>query len=365
MRVLFYHTATEWTGSARVFDAAARGLVARRWEVTFACLGGSPVEARASRGGYDVVPVWLGRGWIPESWRLREVLLERFIEVIFVHTEREQRVAALALRLAERGAVVRRLRAGERVTFRMGARLAARMAATGVVLSSAIDREAAPRLPPRSLEPVVAQLGVDARRHDETRAITASALGAPPSTRLLACVYDPSGKPRAATVLRTLALLKPRHPELRLAIVGAGADHEDLRMHAAALGITSVVSHLGVREDHLSVLRAAELGWVVAEHDEAAFGYLDLMALRVPVLAPRTPLAQHYVADGIAGSLLAAEDAPATAARVASILAHDEQRLAMGNAGHLRALREFPESEMIDGFERAASAARDRVRWRR
>ena len=365
MRVLFYHTAAEWSGSARIFDAAARGLAARRWEVTFACPGGSVVEGRVARGGYDVVPLSPGGGWLTESWRLREILLQRFIEVSFVHTDREHLIAALALRLAERGAVVRRLRPGERVSPGVGGRTAARLAATGILVATLADRDAAPRLPTRSLETVVAEVGIDARHHDEVRAITASALGAPPSARLLACVYAPSAKTRAATVLRTLALLKPRHPELRLAMLGAGSDHEDLRMHAAALGITSVVSHLGVRDDQLAVLRAAELGWVVADHDDAAYGYLDLMALRVPVLAPRSALGEYYVPDGIAGVLLPPDDAPATAARVAAILAHDEQRLAMGNAGHLRALREFPETAMVDGFEQAAFTARDRVRWRR
>ena len=35
----------------------------------------------------------------------------------------------------------------------------------------------------------------------------------------------------------------------------------------------------------------------------------------------------------------------------------------MGNAARTRAQREFAESTMIDGFERAVNAAGDRAKW--
>jgi hypothetical protein len=54
---------------------------------------------------------------------------------------------------------------------------------------------------------------------------------------------------------------------------------------------------------------------------------------------------------------------PATAATVASFLAHDEERIAMGNAGHVRVARDFSERRMVDGFEHAVESARDRTRW--
>lgn len=134
-------------------------------------------------------------------------------------------------------------------------------------------------------------------------------------------------------------------------------------MHAASVGVGASVRFLGDRDDQLSVLRAADLGWVVADHDDAAYAYLDLMALRVPVIADRTTLAQHYVADGITGQLLPSGDAPATAAAVATLLGHEERRLAIGNAARVRVAREFPERHMVEAFETAIAAARDRSRW--
>ena len=160
-----------------------------------------------------------------------------------------------------------------------------------------------------------------------------------------------------------MSLLAPRHPELRLAVVGVGSDAEDLRMHAASLGIGGCVSFLGDRDDQLAILRAADIGWVVADYDDASYAYLDLMALRIPVLADRTALAQHYVADGITGQLLPSGDAPATASALATLLGHEERRLAMGNAGRVRVAREFSVLAMVAAFESAITAARDRSRW--
>ena len=75
-------------------------------------------------------------------------------------------------------------------------------------------------------------------------------------------------------------------------------------MHAAALGLTKIVTFAGERDDYLAILRAASLGWVIASGDAAAFACLDFMAMKVAVLAERGPLAATYVADGITGLLL-------------------------------------------------------------
>jgi len=194
--------------------------------------------------------------------------------------------------------------------------------------------------------------------------LTLAAIGANDGDQLIACVYDSTARRRIAALLRAVALLAPRHPGLRLAIVGPGAEDDDLRMHAAALGITEIVAYVGQRLDQQAVLSAAELAWVAAGGDNAAFGYLDLMALRVPVLAERDALSSRYVADGICGVLLAQPDPGTMAARIAVLLAHGERRSAMGNAGRARVTRDFSEQDMVDGFERATEIARDRSRWR-
>jgi glycosyltransferase involved in cell wall biosynthesis len=364
MRILFLHTEREWSGCARIFAAAARGLGTRGHQVTMVCTADCTVQERLSREGSEVVVLPPDGTVAGDAWRLRSILQERFIEAVFVHSEREQLAVASAMRLAERGAVFRRVPEGEPFNVKGSGRLAGRVAATGVVFASKAERERAKEhLGGFSLGAVVASTGVDVMHYDQVKPVARQSVGAPNQSRLIACVYDPSSRPRLTTVLRTMAILAPRHPELHLAIVGPGSDHEDVRMHAAALGINNVVSHLGERDDHLAVLASAEVGWVAADHDDAALGFLDLMALRVPIVAERSPIAERYVADGIVGCLIQPGDPSETAAAVAAFLARDEQRTTMGNAGRTRVAREFAEAPLIDGFERAVQAAGDRTAW--
>jgi glycosyltransferase involved in cell wall biosynthesis len=358
VRALFLHLAPSWSGGARIIAQAARGLGERGYSTTIVCTPASEVEQGFAGGGTEVVALPMQGGRLARSWRLRRILLDRFVEVVFVHTDREQRLAALALRLGNRGAVVRRLAAGTRLLPPNDGGVALRLAATAFLFSTEEARTES-TVPKRAVSTTVAEVGTDPRLHDGIRPVPRASVGASGGARLIVGVTDGAARPRVANVLRTVALLAPRHPELRLALIGRGSDAEDVRMHAAALGITPVVNHLGPRDDHLAVLRAADIGWVTASGDDAALAFLDFMALRVPILAERTPLAQHYVADGIAGVLLPPADPPAMAAIVAGYLAHDEQRTAMGNAGRARVAREFGESEMLDGFAHAAEAARD------
>ncbi len=368
MRVLFYYSPDEWSGSARAFAAASVALAGRGYQCTYVCRADSAVEQRLTPSadalpGVELAPLPMGGPWMHESLRLRQLMLEHYVEVVFVHSEREQLVASLAIRLAERGALVRRIAAGGKLGRGAEAKLGERLAATGYLFTtepSTSNGAAAPG----AFEPVAADVGVSVETLEQVSPLPLAALGATGGEQLIACVYDPSARRRAAALLRAVALLVPRHPGLRLAMVGPGSQDEDLRMHAAALGITEVVFHLGQRPDHLSILSTAELAWVAAGGDNAAFGYLDLMALRIPVLAERDALSQRYVADGISGVLLAQPDPAAMAARIAVLLAHEERRAAMGNAGRARVTRDFGEQGMIDGFERATEIARDRSRWR-
>src|SRR5688500_2468005 len=350
-----------WSGRARVFAAAARGLAQRGYQVTYVCQPESAVEQRLSSAGYDIVPI-AGQPGMSTGLRLRRVMHERFVEVVFVHTHEEHLAAATSLRLAERGAVIRRIGAGEDGTVRSG-RLAVKLAAAGGLYTLLSD-EPHPIRPIGVLPPVWGDLGVDVRQHDATLPVARTSLRAGGNTKLLVAICDArTTRAQFATVLRTVALLAPRHPELRLALVGATSDDEDIRIHAAALGIPKLLTQLGERDDELAVFRAADMGWVIANGDTAAFAYLDLMALRIPVLAESTQLANRYIADGITGLVLPPANPPATAATIATFLARDAQRIAMGNAGRARVTREFPDTVMIDAFDRAAMAARDRERW--
>ena len=358
MKTLFYHTAKDWSGGSRAFAVAAQGLAAKGATVTVVCRADSVAEQAFASQGLDVVSLAISDSTSRDAWRLRTVLKERFIEVVFLHTEQEQLSASSAMRLAGRGAVVRRIAAGGSVGASRGGRLAARMATSRLLFSTEMDRTRA-----GAADALLAPLGVDVHKADEMRMTSRGTLGVEPGTQLMVCVADRKAKGRITTALRTVALLAPRHPDLRLALVGSGCDDDDTHMHASALGVTPLVRFLGERDDMAAVVGAADVGWVAAEGDDGAFGCLDFMAAGVPVIAERSPLLALYVPDGIAGVLLPPAHPNDTAATVANFLADNNQRGAMGKAGRTRVARDFAETAMVEGFIAAASAAGDRSRW--
>jgi hypothetical protein len=295
---------------------------------------------------------------------LARVIRDHAAEVVFVHGERGQTTAAGAVWHAGRGAVVRRLSAGAPLTPGGSvAWAAARTAATGYLCTWPDQREA---VPPRARAgAVVADLGI-------APVPPADIGGASSAAQRVVCAYEPAAHLRAATVLRAAALLAPRHRDLRIVFTGPGASDEGLRMHAAALGIHHLLRvHDPARDGdgapdvvaHTDLARAA-VAWVVAEGDDGAYGALDAMAAGVPVLAERGATAARYVADAITGLHLAPGDVPGTAAALAQLLAGDDARRAMGHAGRARVARTYTEAAMLDGFARAAAAARDATRWR-
>jgi len=362
MRVLFYLGDSTPAATARVALAAAKGLAARGHQITVGARTGGATEHAALAFGLETTPIDADASAVGGAFDLRRVLAERFVEVAVVSSERDHLIVASAMRFAERGGVLRRVAPCEKLTVQRAGKLALKLAAAGVIVST--ERELAELSAPGwAAPPTVVPLGVDVAAYDAVEPAARAEIGAPPQGPIVACAYDPSGRHRLGAVLRALALFAPRHRDVHLVVFGPGATDDELRLHAAALGVNSIVTFDGESLDAFGIMRAATAGWVVASGDAGAMACLDFMALRVPVIADRSPLTQTYVADGISGMLLPPEDASATASAVASFLSSDERRAAMGNAGRTRVQREFSEGAMIDGFERAVSVAGDRTRW--
>ncbi|HEX7020618.1 MAG TPA: glycosyltransferase family 4 protein [Gemmatimonadaceae bacterium] len=360
MHVLFYVGDKNWSGCARAFLAAARGLAARGHDVGIACCGGSTLERRAHEFGIDPILINDPESSFASGWDLRRVLQERAIDAAFVVSERDQLIVSSAMtRLG--GVVIRRIPTLETLDLQRSGKLALRIANAGLLVSSERELQEL-RSAGWTVPPSVAPIGIDAAAYDDIRPLERRDLGIPPTGLLIACPYEPSGRYRVATVLRTLAFLVPRHRDLHVVIVGPGSNDEELRMHAAALGVSPAVTFLGERDDESAVLRTADVGWPVAAGDGGAYAFLDLAAAKIPVVSEATPLAQQFVSDGINGVLLPAADPAVTASRVASFIAHGEARSAMANAARARVQRDFPESAMIDGFERAAQAIAGRAK---
>ena len=377
MHVLFLHTAREWSGTARLFARAARGISERGAKVTLLVTPDSNVHLAVSPRRdpnqprntpipepFEIIP-FSTEGWFfSAARRLRNIFRRWDADAIFVTTDREHLIAATACWLTRSGSVVRWTPAGKKLELGIAGSVAAWLTRSSYLFASETDRRASD-IPKNAIESGVSDIGVDVANYPKNGAKgpveeedSASDKKVAEPLKYIICVYDPSSRGRAATAIRTISMLAPRHPNLRLMIVGPGSDDEDLRMQAAALRVLHLVSFLGERDDQINLMQDAHLGWVVADADTGAYGILDLMALGIPTVASEDGIAQRYVAHGICGALYPPDDSASTAAAVAGMLKSEEDRVAMGKAARMRVAREFPESQTIEGFDRAANSAR-------
>jgi glycosyltransferase involved in cell wall biosynthesis len=380
LHVLFLHTAREWSGTARLFARAGRGISERGAKVTLLVTPDSNVHQAVSPRRdpnqpkntpipepFEIIPFSTEGLFFPAARRLRKIFRRWDADSIFVTTDHEHLIAATACRLTGSGSIVRWTPAGRTLELGLGGRFAGWLTRTSYLFASETDRRAS-TIPKNAIESGVAEIGVDVTTYPANGAKTAGGEGAATGSggaqplNYIVCVYDPTSRGRAATAIRTISMLAPRHPNLRLMIVGQGSDDEDLRMQAAALRVLHLVSFLGERDDQISLMQDAHLGWVVADGDTGAYGILDLMALGIPTVASEGGIAQRYIAHGISGALYPPDDSASTAAAVAGMLKSEEDRVAMGKAARTRVAREFPESQTIEAFDRAANTARTQGR---
>ena len=381
MHVLFLHAAREWSGTARLFARAARGISERGAKVTLVVTPDSNVHMAVSPRRdpgqprhtpipepFEIIPLSTEGFFFSAARRLRRIFRRWDADAVFVTTDHEHLIAATACWMSRNGSVVRWTPAGQKLDMGLMGRWAARLAKTSYLFASETDRRAA-SIPKNAIESSVAEIGVDVSTYPTNGGRASAAEGDSAGDgkqtgplKYIVCVYDPTSRGRAATAIRTVSMLAPRHPNLRLMIVGPGSDDEDLRMQAAALRVLHLVSFLGERDDVINLMRDAHLGWVVADADTGAYGTLDLMALGIPAVASEEGIAQRYIANGISGALYPPDDSATTAATVAGMLLSEDDREMMGKAARTRVAREFPETEMIEGFDRAANNARARGR---
>ena len=381
MHVLFLHSAREWSGTARLFARAAIGISERGAKVTLLVTPDSNVHLAVSPRRdpnqprhtpipepFEIIPFSTGGWFLSAARRLKKIFRRWDADVLFVTTDHEHLIASAACWLSRDAAVIRWTPSGQKLNMGFGGRWATRLAKTSFLFATETDRRAA-NIPKRALDSAVAELGINVANYPADGAKPPADEGEPASDqkpteplKYVVCVYDSSARGRAATAIRTLSMLSPRHPNLRLMFVGPGSDDEDLRMQAAALRVLHLVSFLGERDDQINLMRDAHLGWVVADGDTGAYGILDLMALAIPTVASEGGVAQRYIAHGISGALYPPDDSATTAATVAGILTNEETREGMGKAARVRVAREFPEEQMIEAFDKAANSARTRGR---
>jgi teichuronic acid biosynthesis glycosyltransferase TuaC len=150
----------------------------------------------------------------------------------------------------------------------------------------------------------VVHLGADLA--DAPGARRAGGIGTQARAPSLVTVAHLVARKRHGDVLRALAVLSPRHPDLRYSIIGEGPERVSLEGLAARLGVAERVDFHGQLAPRQALEQAGRCTLFVMPSTEEAFGvaYIEAMAAGVPAIGCRGEPGPEEIAAAGDGFLL-------------------------------------------------------------
>ncbi len=168
--------------------------------------------------------------------------------------------------------------------------------------------------------------------------------GIPDSAPMLLTMgrIDPQKNQRM--LLEVMAQLAPKHPELRLVLVGHVTNEEYRKSLVREIAERSLADQVilipGVSADGTDLVdayHAANLFVLPSVHEPFGIVILEAWAAGLPVVASRVGGIPSFVEDGVDGLLVESNDAAGFAEAVTSCLSNPERAASMAAAGNAKA----------------------------
>ncbi|HLL25114.1 MAG TPA: glycosyltransferase family 4 protein [Kofleriaceae bacterium] len=166
--------------------------------------------------------------------------------------------------------------------------------------------------------------------------------------RLLVTVGTVSKRKGQDVAISALPAILAEHPSTHYVMAGCPDLADELRAHAARLGVSERVHFLGKVDNELVVdlLNDADIALLTSRHVPEGFEGFGIAVIEAAlcgttsVVTANSGLAEAVVADET-GLVVPPEDPPALAAAVNRLLADATLRTRLGDAARMRALREL------------------------
>lgn len=107
---------------------------------------------------------------------------------------------------------------------------------------------------------------------------------------------------RINELLKVFALLSPKYPKMRLAIVGDGPEKENLKEYAKTLNIDDKVIFFGLLDgqNFIDVVAANDIFITASDTENQPLPIFEAMALGLPQIVAKSPI-DEYIEDGKTG----------------------------------------------------------------
>jgi glycosyltransferase involved in cell wall biosynthesis len=170
----------------------------------------------------------------------------------------------------------------------------------------------------------------------------------PPDARLLLAISRLEPQKGLDLAIEALAVIRERHPQAVLLVLGVGSLERELLGLAAVRGVADAVYLPWRVGDVTAWLERAELLVHPARWEGFGLALLEAMLAGLPVVASRVSSIPEIVVDGETGTLVPPDDAGALASAIDALLSDPALRAGYGAAGLARARHEFSVERMTE-----------------
>jgi len=375
MRVALLTDASVFAGTERHMLDLARGLQNAGATVRIGCPVPSALQEKAPLQGVEIVPIQKG-GLIDQAAirKLCELLKAGEIDVIHSHNGRMALSAAVAVRLAGRGACVatqhflkpnRLSRHGvTAVLSRLAHRWVSGQTAHCIAISEAARADMLARKDAPARKITVIPNGIFDPRETSLAAPDAvrRKLGIDPDAPLIVCAARLEPEKDVSSLIAAMGKVRVAHPAVRCVVAGEGSREESLREQIRATGLKETVELLGFRTDALALIAAGDVFVLPSLAEPFGLVILEAMALGRPVVATRAGGPREIVIDGRTGLLTPPQDPEALAGAICGLLAQPDYRQELALAGRQRFLEQFTAQRMAAQTLEVYRLALSRVR---
>jgi len=319
----------------------AERLDRTRFDLSVICLQrDGPLMARYEAAGIPVISLALknlyGLNAVRQGFRLATLLRQRRVDIFHAHDFYSNIFGITWARLAGTPVVIasRRWwawppRRAHRTLNRVASRFADRVLANSRAISEMLA--ATEGFPPKQV--VVIPNFVDDRSvtalTPQQREGLLRGLGVPPTARVIGTVANLSPIKDHVTLLRAVALLTPRWPDLHVVLVGDGPCRSTLQEVVCGLDLGGRVHFAGVRDNGPQLHQLFEVSVLCSLSEGFPNTLIEAMAQGVPVVATDVGGTRDAVCNGTTGLLVPASDPTRLASALDSLLSDPARRRAI------------------------------------
>lgn len=187
--------------------------------------------------------------------------------------------------------------------------------------------------------------------NDLERARVRRELGLEPRHQVVAMAARLEARKGHAYLFDAVSRLRARHPDLRVLILGDGADRALLEKKVRDLGLEDIVRFLGHRLDLPRVLAASDISVLTSLWEGLPRVLVQSAAAGKPILTFDVEGAWEVVRDGQNGFIVPTRDVTAFSDRLEQMLQDRSRWHAMGRSGRARVSQEWTVETMLDRLD--------------